>query len=60
MGGALDQSHPCHVYIPGGGEGEGGIRGECRDVLDTMYMCERSVHCSKPLQRPGQARLNKG
>ena len=24
------------------------------------YNVERSVHCSKPLQRPGRARLNKG
>ena len=28
----------------------------CRDLL----ISERLVHCSKPLQRPGRARLNKG
>ena len=27
---------------------------------DLRGIVERSVHCSKPLQRPGRARLNKG
>ena len=34
--------------------------GRLSHKLDLRGIVERSVHCSKPLQRPGRARLNKG